>query len=94
MRFITVLALSACVAHTAPIIAPPAVLPPIQSEDAQTGPLLLRDGVVYVADEDPPSVRAFDAIALRELWSVPLESAPAHIAAHGGRVFVSLRGPS
>ena len=61
------------------------------SNDGQTGPLLVHDGIAYVADEDPPSVRAFDVRTLVELWAVPLDAAPAHLAIAGGRVYASLR---
>jgi len=65
--------------------------PPPAVDDVRTGPLLLEDGIAYVADEDPPSVRAFAARDLSEMWAAPLDGAPAHLALAGGRVFASLR---
>jgi hypothetical protein len=60
-------------------------------ENEQSGALILRDGILYLADEDPPAVHAFDASTLRVLWRVDLEGAPAHVAVADGRVFVALR---
>jgi len=59
-----------------------------------TGPLaLLSPQIAIVADEDPPSVRAFDLSAGKESWSVALDGTPGHVAisSDGRRVFVAVR---
>jgi mono/diheme cytochrome c family protein len=92
---IALLALAtACGATTAHVRSPAVVAPlptPVPDADGRTGPLIVADGIAYVADEDPPSVRAFASRDLSELWSAPLDVAPAHLALAGGRIFASLR---
>lgn len=100
MRHVAVLLVAtACAASRAgpPIVALPnqanrvAPATTTQDDDVETGALAVRDDVAYVADEDPPSVRAFDALTLAERWSVRLDGAPAHLAIDGDRVLASIR---
>lgn len=61
-------------------------------EDTLAGPLILRDDKLFLADEDPPALRVFDAKTLGALWSADLEGTPAHVAiANDDRIFVAVR---
>ncbi len=56
------------------------------------GPLVVRSGLAFVADEDALVVRAFDLAHDRELWSAPVEATPGHLAiTSAGTLFVALR---
>jgi mono/diheme cytochrome c family protein len=89
-----VLALYAC-ASTPRAPAPSPAAPPAP-RPRDTGPLVLASlggaSVAVVADEDPPSVRGFDVEAEREIWAVPIEGTPGHVAvARDGTIFVAVR---
>jgi mono/diheme cytochrome c family protein len=104
LAFSSLSLLSACVRHHAVHGPPEALVDPAPSPTTtqssratqSTGPLALfgkgASEIAVVADEDPPSVRAFNLAAGKEAWSVSLDGTPGHLTiAKDGRVFVAVR---
>jgi mono/diheme cytochrome c family protein len=96
MRWAVAIVVVLCACASSPHAPAPkpvaAAAPAPRSRPRDTGPLALASSLAVVADEDPPSVRGFDVELGREMWAVPLDGTPGHLAvARDGTIFVAVR---